>query len=486
MRRTVLAVICAVCAVSAAVAQTGAADAGTYRIGAASVVMTPKVSADAPPVWLAGYGMGRQAESAHDDVYARAMFIHDGHFGLAIVACDLIGLFRDEVLDIREEVGKLSLNPPIDYILVSSTHTHAGPDTLGIWGPVGRSGITPGYLKKVRASCVEAIRRAHRTARPGTLRIATADVNKTAELIGDSRRPIVIDSKLTVIQARDETGKTIVTLVNMPCHPEVLGGRNHQLSSDFPSTERQYLEEKLGGLAIHDSGSVGGLLSPRRPKNNPFSNEPLPQEPIEQMMAYGRIIGRIAETALAQAEPLSGPVRARSKEVLIPVWNVGYRLAMGIGTFERPIFDAQGREVPLPKPAASQEATSRPAVEDPYLKTEVALVEIGPLQIAGIPGELYPEIALGEYQRPQEPNADYPGAPLEPAIFPLMTGRYKMIIGLANDEIGYIIPKSQWDWLAPYAYGRSDRQYGEINSCGPEVAPRLTAAWESLIKGKGN
>lgn len=456
-------------------------DVGTYQIGAASVVITPKVADDAPPVWLAGYGQGRQAEAVHDDIYARAVFVHDGRFGLAMVSCDLIGLFRDEVVKIREELGRLQLSPSIDYVLVSSTHTHAGPDTLGLWGPVGRTGVMPGYPEQVRTACVDAVRQAHHDARRGTLRIGTADVNRQVELIGDSRLPKVIDSQLTAIQAKSDTGQTIVTLVNMPCHPEVLGSKNKQLSSDFPSTLRQYLEKRFGGLAFYSSGSVGGLLSPREPKSNPFTKEPLPEDEIGRMMTYGRIIGRIAEGTLGKAQPLHGPIRAVSRDVLIPLWNPFYRLGGAIGVLQRPMLDASGQPVKMPQAATATATASTPAVGDLYLKTEISLIQIGTLQIAAVPGELYPELALGRFQEPQEPAADFPNAPLEPAIYPLMSGRFKMVIGLANDEIGYIIPKSQWDWSAPYAYGRKERQYGEFNSCGPETATRLMAAWQSLI-----
>ena len=51
-----------------------------------------------------------------------------------------------------------------------------------------------------------------------------------------------------------------------------------------------------------------------------------------------------------------------------------------------------------------------------------------------------------------------------------------VLLGLANDEVGYIIPKRQWDTKAPYAYGRGSSQYGEANSCGPESASVLMRA----------
>jgi hypothetical protein len=60
-----------------------------------------------------------------------------------------------------------------------------------------------------------------------------------------------------------------------------------------------------------------------------------------------------------------------------------------------------------------------------------------------------------------------------PSVRDMMQGKYKFIFGLANDEIGYIIPKSQWDVKSPYTYKKADSPYGEENSLGPETAPLL-------------
>ncbi|MFM9032616.1 MAG: hypothetical protein ACKOTF_18455 [Opitutaceae bacterium] len=53
-------------------------------------------------------------------------------------------------------------------------------------------------------------------------------------------------------------------------------------------------------------------------------------------------------------------------------------------------------------------------------------------------------------------------------------------LGLANDEVGYIIPRSEWDRMPPYLYDSAKSVYGEVNSLGPETAPRLHAAWRDL------
>ena len=65
-----------------------------------------------------------------------------------------------------------------------------------------------------------------------------------------------------------------------------------------------------------------------------------------------------------------------------------------------------------------------------------------------------------------------------------MTGKVKFLIGLANDELGYIIP--------PYNFERNDRSpihqpeppgdhYEETNSLGIEAAPRIVGAIEELL-----
>ena len=61
---------------------------------------------------------------------------------------------------------------------------------------------------------------------------------------------------------------------------------------------------------------------------------------------------------------------------------------------------------------------------------------------------MYPEIAEGGIESPE--GADYPSAPIEvPPLRSQMKGKLNMIVGLANDELGYIIPKSQWDRSRP-------------------------------------
>jgi hypothetical protein len=57
-----------------------------------------------------------------------------------------------------------------------------------------------------------------------------------------------------------------------------------------------------------------------------------------------------------------------------------------------------------------------------------------------------------------------------------------MLIGLADDEIGYIIPKAEWDEKPPYLQNAKKAWYGEENSVGPDSAALIAAAIAELSR----
>src|SRR5262249_61476040 len=65
------------------------------------------------------------------------------------------------------------------------------------------------------------------------------------------------------------------------------------------------------------------------------------------------------------------------------------------------------------------------------IKTEVGLLRCGELEVALIPGEIYPELVLDKVQDPADPGADFPDAPSEPAIYKQLKRPHGMMVGLA-------------------------------------------------------
>ena len=113
--------------------------------------------------------------------------------------------------------------------------------------------------------------------------------------------------------------------------------------------------------------------------------------------------------------------------------------------------------------------------------SEVAGIRFGPATWLSIPGEIYPEIVFGGVEAP--PGQDFAIEPVEtPPLQDFMTGTYHYYIGLSNDEVGYIVPKSEWDNQEPWLYLDEDDTYGEENSLGPETAPLLYSGLKEILQ----
>jgi hypothetical protein len=113
-------------------------------------------------------------------------------------------------------------------------------------------------------------------------------------------------------------------------------------------------------------------------------------------------------------------------------------------------------------------------------------LRLGPIDLLAVPGELYPELWMmkpdgtGFVERPA--GADFPDAPIaSPLMSLLRPDAVPVVLNQANDSLGYIIPKSQWDSEPPYAYAPNG-QYGEENSNGPDTAPTLIAAVQAMLQ----
>src|SRR6516164_8115303 len=184
--------------------------------GFAEVDVTPDVTAR--PVFLAGFGKGRKATRVHDPIMARAAVLAAGKTKIAIASVDVVGLFREPVERIRKEL------PGFTYVLVSSTHNHEGPDTLGLWGPnFFASGIDPDYMKTLEAGIVAAVQQADKDVREVHAKIGSA---KAPELLHDGREPYVKHDELVTLQFLGKQDKPAGIVVQWNCHPETLDSKN--------------------------------------------------------------------------------------------------------------------------------------------------------------------------------------------------------------------------------------------------------------------
>ncbi len=419
--------------------------------------------------WIAGFDQQRAANGVHDDVWARVIVFDDGKTRLALVSLDAIGFRHDDIVDVRE---KIPADLKIDYTIISSTHTHESNDLIGIYGEnLLKSGVNKDHMKFIKEQTVAAITEAVNNLRPVRLCFAQ-DLTGAQELVMDTREPLVFDAGIRLMQAIDiETDSTLGTLVAWANHPETLWSDNLYISSDFPHYFREYIEkgvydgDKLhkpgvGGVTVYINGAIGGLMTTRSsmPLRDPFLDTTYTEASFEKARAQGQRLAKLALEALDHPDTLveRSNLSVRAKTITLPLDNKIFRLAAMLGVLD---FGMTGWF---------------------RIRTELAAFTLGPASFLCIPGEIYPEIVNGGVEAPA--GQDYEINPIEiPPMRELMPGKYRFVIGLANDEIGYIIPKSQWDVEAPYTYNRDDAPYGEENSIGPETAPILHREFQKIL-----
>ena len=104
---------------------------GGLRAAACARKITPVVGVNhSDPIYMAGFANDRTPTGVHDDVWARGVVLESRGRKVAMVVLDVIGYFNNEIQTIRSLVR----TPGFDAIVVSSTHNHEGPDTMGLWG----------------------------------------------------------------------------------------------------------------------------------------------------------------------------------------------------------------------------------------------------------------------------------------------------------------------------------------------------------------
>jgi neutral/alkaline ceramidase-like enzyme len=432
--------------------------------GVARTVITPDLARG--PVCLAGYQQGRRATGVHDDLEARALLLRGKSGGVALVAVDLIGLFYDDVLAIRRALAAV---PGADELslIVAATHTHSGPDTLGLWGMNSESrGADDAYLARVRQAVVKTVMDAMMNLRPARLRVAQVEAG---DLVTRNRLPRVTDGTLTALRIEETPdGSPIASVIFWGAHPEILTPDNTLISADFPGALRSAIEAVGGGLAIYFSGAVGAQSPHCDPIWNLHPNHLTSEGGFRKVELLGAELARRARHALQAAPNIpTEPIEVRTRKLAVPLTNPRFLQLREMGVIRRSISFHGMRQ-------------------NPHVRTEANLIRVGEVALIAVPGEIYPEIVRGGIQSPQEPAADFPGAVREePPLFELVPGRVKAVMGLANDELGYIIPKSQWDERPPFAYGLPSAQYGEVYSASYELGPLLHEAFRAMPRAPG-
>ena len=456
-------------------------------------------------IWLAGYNNARPANTVHDDLWARSIVFEQGDLRLAVISVDLVGMFNDDIQRFRDRVASEGMD--LDYIVVTSTHLHSGPDVLGQWGrQPGTTGRNAQYMEQLEDQLLLSLQAALMNLQPVTMKSGAIDVSTYSEekgsrnILHDHRDPKIIDRMMNVALFENSNGEVVASMLNFGNHPEVLTGDSLALTSDFNDALRRGVEngityptyqvEGIGGVCVYISAAVGGMMSPLRVEVTDGSGNHYSSNTFEKSDALGNVMAELALQGLQEAQLVENPNLGFYKQSFeLPVENILFQAAFVSGMFERSIENYEDGEMIDPNRV-------------PMVRTEINVLDIGNIRMQTIPGELLPELAIGGYTDAAQPynsidpmvRADNPNppdltlAPTGPYIKDLMNQPYNWIVGLGNDELGYLIPPYNYklDERSPYFVEADGDHYEETNSLGPSAFPIVETEVTRLLEWINN
>lgn len=383
-----LAVLAFVCLALFA-SRSEAAEPAIFDVGAA----TKNINPDSPQ-YIGGYGYkDGPTQATHDDLEARAFVVGQGKEANVFVVVDSAGWFaaydgihapygvdatRQKIADALNgmgyEIGR-------ENVIISTTHVHAAPTVVGIWGTIDNA-----YLAKLSDQSVAAAKEAAENAKPSEIWTATGNLRSFIWQNGQgTNHPdgFGYDNDVPVMWARDpESGATNAIYASVPNHPDQFnGGDQMQFSADWPGYARRALDELNGGTAVIGPGTLG--------KQEP----PGSVNTYDEVIPQGKIVASEIQRTMARATPLTDSTIDASEQTMTTLAD-NEKLLIGINFHANPKGICLDSEefCTLPRSKVPPYMSPGPDDDTKMITTHVETMRIGDLVYTTNPGEAFAEV----------------------------------------------------------------------------------------------
>ncbi|HMT04510.1 MAG TPA: PKD domain-containing protein [Solirubrobacterales bacterium] len=423
--------------------RSGAADPAVFDVGAAVKSINP----DAPQ-YIGGYGYkDGPTMKVHDNLEARAFVVGKGDKANVFVVVDSAGWFaaydyenapygvdatRQRIADALNAQGYKITRA---NVIISTTHVHAAPTVVGIWGTVDGD-----YLKKLSDQTVAAATEAASNVKPSEIWTGVGNLRSFIWQNGQgTNHPdgFPYDNEVPVMWARDpKTGATNAVYASVPNHPDQFnGGDNDELSADWPGYARKALDELNGGTTVIGPGTLGRQEPPGSVNT------------YDEVIPQGKIVANEIQRTLAKATPLTDATIAASEQKIetladneMLLTGISYHLlAEGI------CLDSE-EFCTLPRSKEPPYLTAGPNEDTKMIGAYVGTARIGDVVYATNPGEAFAEVNFAI-------RAGISGA------------RHVNTMSQSGDMLGYYYERSDY----------TDQQFGSSNFETYNVGPDLPA-----------
>ena len=387
-----------------------------FLAGAATRTINPEKDS----LYLAGGKANRPFIDVHDNLYVKAMVVSNRTNNITLLTFDCIGLLYPQLQAIRSRIKtELSFINP-EHIVMSSTHTHSGPDVVGIWGKdLAHSGVNDKHMQLIVDRAVEAIKEATQARKPVNISFGSGSFGE--DWVKNISEPNELDRSVSIVQLTDLNGKNIAMLTNFACHPTIMDDASTAASSDYVWGYYKYLDSAQGGVNMFLQGAIGGWIQP----------EGVPHT-YEQANYYGTSLGKYV-FELTKNKNASKNITFNSVKVDFPLSNPSFQMLSKAGIIKRDF----GKTV----------------------SSEIAYFNIGDASFATHPGETCPALGLATKE--------------------LMNNKGpKFVLGLSQDALGYIVKPSFFDLSKNIPHS----EYLTGMSIGPATMGIILSNLNMLIK----
>ena len=373
-----------------------------------------------------------KARGVHDNLYCNAVLLEEDGKKICFLGFDLLGLNIETCKAIKDNI-QVQTGIDSKSIVINSTHTHSGPDVLGIFRESTNENCIQyiqEMIKKVTyevASLPTELKEAHLSIaknhiydlsfnrrlimKDSTMKMNWEDIN--IEDVIKEAGPI--DPELYALVIEDNKNATIAIMINFTLHPAVLVGKDWLWSRDYINYLTTNLKDKLGEntVVFFANGAEGNVNHINYKDKNQGRG-------FEEAERIGSMLSNYVIDALKSKKPLNpSPFKSLSKMIKLPL----RKITKEVISWAEKLLEKQGDFIPslldgVPDEIYAREALRLSKIEDKYIETEIHVVQIGNTVITTFPGEVFVEFGLQVKQ----------GSPF----------CNTMVFGLANDIVGYI------------------------------------------------
>lgn len=389
------------------------AEAWSLLVGVGECDITPDVAQFKVP--MAGYGarMGKPSTGVHDPIRAKILLLKTDDAKVAIITTDL----RSITPELKTKTLAKAAGHGFDAsnVMMCASHSHSGPSIFAekFW-QIQFGKHDPQIVEIMSEKIAKALRDVDdpkNQLSDVTVGIASKSLegftkNRRWEYDQPAREAAgetpATDPVLTVIrfnktQSNPKT-RCGALFVNFPTHPTILGADNMQISAEWPGVLQLEIESdpSLGCyLALYSNGAEGD--------QSPITISA--PDAFKRMEEFGK---RLASETKALAMLAKDDGEDKIASILV--------------------------EPELPEIVFSEGAQKGPnkmmaqaALDALPRKAAIQIIRIGDIALVGLPGEPICEVGIETRRRVESAGA-----------------KHVIIIGLANDYIGYILNEKEY------------------------------------------